>query len=50
MRAALIIACLIASNFLWQYLTQQNWELAADRSFYQTIAIAIYALYSWRRP
>jgi hypothetical protein len=32
---------LVVSNFLYQAITIENWELAFDRSWFQTIAVIV---------
>lgn len=43
----LIVICLSlsAGNFFYQYLNNQEWNVAAERSFFQFIALLAVCLY-----
>lgn len=32
-------ASMVVSNFLWQLVTTHNWDVAMERSFFQTVAL-----------
>lgn len=40
--------CLIAVNFIWQAITGCDWNVAAERSFFQGIALNVF-LFVWER-
>lgn len=45
MTSIIAVVSLVASNFLYQLITGHNdWSLAADRSWFQAVAIAVYCI------
>lgn len=41
-KAFLCCASLILGNYIWQAMTILDWSAAAERSFFQTMAIIIF--------
>lgn len=44
LKFGVVFLSLMAGNYLWQGMTEHNWSLAAERSFFQATAIGILGL------
>ncbi len=42
--AAISWTGLTAGNFLWQVFATKNWEVAAERSFFQAVALIAFLI------
>jgi hypothetical protein len=44
----IFLVALVASNYIYQYLTHADWDRAFERSFFQAIAIVGFAILKLR--
>ena len=42
--ATLVSLLLGVSNFIYQLITYENWNVALERSYFQTVAILVFVL------